>query len=272
MSSTATSLVQAFLASGSLPLSRSIGQVQTLLSSADYDSRDLAEFLRLDPTLAARVMAAANSAYFSRRRCGDIDDAVSRLGTVQLSRIFTQILASSTLINPLRAYGLPTHALWQRSVFTAIGAELAAGRRGDDRSAAYTIGLLHLLGMLVIDDLWIKAGSPRPLVRVDFDREWSADEFRLCGFTHAVLGEELLRQLQFPPAVCTAVGRQYEPPTVPVEHALYVGRLVQSCAYETPTLDPDSLVLREFKLTAPDQLDAFLNDVRTEAQSFMRAA
>jgi HD-like signal output (HDOD) protein len=267
-----SALVASYLASGGLPFSRSIAQVQGLLASAEYDARDLAAFLRLDPTLAARVMAVANSAYFSRNPCADIDAAVSRLGAVQLGRIFSHILARGALIQPLRAYGLPANALWRRSVFTAIGAEMAAARKGHDRAAAYTVGLLHLLGLLVVDRLWQEARWTEPLALDDFEEEWSEDERNLCGWTHADLGEELLRQLSFPPGVFVAVGRLYEPPSVPLEHALYLGRLVQSCAFETPTLSPDCVSLREFDLIAPPQLEAFLAEVRAEALNIMQAA
>jgi HD-like signal output (HDOD) protein len=267
-----SSLVQSFLASGSLPLSRSVSQVQAMLARADYNVHDLAEHLRMDPTLAARVMSVANSAYFSRQPCDAIDDAVTRLGTVQLTRIFAQVLANAALIQPLRSYGFPADALWRRSVLAAIGAELAAGRKGEERAAAYMVGLLHLVGMLVIDDLWVKIGVTQKLRMTDFEREWSADEKLLCGFDHAVLGAEMLRQLSFPPSVVGAVARQYDHPFEPVECTLYVGRLVRSCACDSLSIDPNPEVLREFKLSSDSQLEAFIADVRQEAQIMMRAA
>ncbi|OYU99786.1 MAG: hypothetical protein CFE26_25055, partial [Verrucomicrobiales bacterium VVV1] len=62
MSSAPTGIITAFLARGSLPLSRSVSQVQGMLKRADYNAADLAEHLRMDATLAAKVMAVANSA------------------------------------------------------------------------------------------------------------------------------------------------------------------------------------------------------------------
>lgn len=243
-----------------------------MLSRADYNASDLAEHLRLDPTLAARVMSVANSAFFSRQPCGSIDEAVNRLGTVQLTRIFSQVMARAALIRPLRAYGLPADAIWRRAVFAAVGAEMAAGRTGGDRSAAYMVGLLHQIGMLVADSLWVKQGLRQKFTLVDFEREWSEEERALCGSDQAVLGAELLRQLSFPPSVVAPIGRQYGHPSEPLERALYVGRLVRACAYETPTLDPHVDVLQEFDLASPGRLEAFLSDVRLESQHLMHAA
>ncbi len=265
-------LVHAFLASGSLPLSRSISQVQGMLRSADYNACDLAEHLRMDPTLAARVMAVANSAFFSRQPCDSIDLAVNRLGTVQLTRIFSQVLANAAMIRPLRAYGLVGDTIWRRSVFSAVGAEMAAGRTGADRSAAYMVGLLHQMGMLVVESLWEKQGNPKKFTYLEFEREYTVDEIKLCGHDQAVLGAELLRQLSFPASVVTAVARQYAHPVEPVECELYVGRLVRACAYEVPTLNPHTDVLKEFNLVATSHLEDFLADVREETQSLMHAA
>ncbi len=272
MTVTASSLVQTFLASGSLPLSRSISKVQSMLSRADYNACDLADHLRMDPTLTARVMCVANSAFFCRQPCSAIDEAVNRLGTVQLTRIFSQVLARSAMMQPLRGYGLMADSIWRRAVFAAVGAEMAAGRSGEDRSAAYMLGLLHQVGMLVIDSLWVKQGRSDKFRLADFEREWSADEKALCGFDQATLGAELLRQLNFPATVVAPINRHYGQPPSPMGRALYVGRLVRACAYETPTLTPNEEVLREFDLTSTDRLEAFLADVREESQSLMRAA
>ena len=272
MTVTSSSLVQAFLASGSLPLSRSISEVQIMLSRADYNASDLAAHLRMDPTLAARVMCVANSAFFCRQPCSSIDEAVNRLGTVQLTRIFSQVMARAAMINPLQAYGLPADAIWRRAVFAAVGAEMAAGRTGEDRSAAYMVGLLHQVGMLVVDSLWVKQGMPQKFTLGAFEEEWSVDERKLCGHDQAALGAELLRQLSFPPSVVGPIGRQYGHPSGPLERALYVGRLVRACAYETPTLDPHVDVLREFDLESTNRLEAFLADVREESQNLMHAA
>ena len=61
MPSDPSGLVKTFLASGSLPLSRSVSRVQTMLQSADYNAADLAEHMRTDPTLTARVMSVATA-------------------------------------------------------------------------------------------------------------------------------------------------------------------------------------------------------------------
>jgi hypothetical protein len=82
----------------------------------------------------------------------------------------------------------------------------------------------------------------------------------------------MLRQLSFPPSVVSAVGRQYDPPVEPVECSLYVSRLARSSLCDALNLNPNQEVLREFKLASDSQLEAFITDVREEAQNMMQTA
>jgi HD-like signal output (HDOD) protein len=269
----ATAIVKTFLATGSLPLSRSISQVQTMLSRADYDACDLAEHLRVDPTLAARVMSVANSAFFSRSPCGSIDDAVNRLGTVQLTRIFAQVLANATMVLPLKGYGMQADAIWRRSIVAAVGAEMATKRKGGDCSVAYMVGLLHLVGMYVINNFWsIQPGNREKINFVDFDQEWVADERKLCRFDHASVGAELMRQLAFPETVADAIGGQYRPPGESLGAALYIGRYVRSFMCDKVALTPNQEILREFDISTDSERETFIEDVRQEALTLMQAA
>lgn len=265
-----SAIVRAFLASGSLPLSRSISQVQTMLSSADYNACDLAEHLRMDSTLAAKVMSVANSAFFARSPCGAIDDAVNRLGTVQLTRIFAQVLANAAMVTPYHAYDLPPQAVWRHSIFAAVGAEMAARKKSEDRSTAYMVGLLHLIGMLVIENMWVKKGGQPKFTLVNFEQEWSADEKKLCSFDHPAMGAELLRQLSFPESVSSAVAGQYRAPLTPLASALHIGRLARAFRGVTFKMEPNLEVTARYDLESDSKLQAFLLDVREEAQRAMQ--
>ena len=242
-----------------------------MLSSADYNAADLAEHLRMDANLAARVMSVANSAFFARSPCAAIDDAVNRLGTVQLTRIFAQVLASAAMITPYHAYDLPPQAVWRHSIFAAVGAEMAARKKSEDRSVAYMVGLLHLIGMLVIENLWVKRGGQPKFTLVNFEQEWSADEKKLCGFDHPTLGAEVLRQLSFPETVVNSVARQYRVPLEPLTSALHLGRMARAFRGVTFKMEPNQDVLKNYDLGSDSKLQAFIMDVREEAQRAMTA-
>lgn len=260
-------IVRNYLASGSLPLSRSVARVQELLNTSEYNAADLAEHMRTDPTLTARVMAVANSTFFSRQPCATIADAVNRLGSAQLARIFAQVLARASMVTPLRAYAMPSDALWRNAVYAAVGAEMTAARLGADRPGAYMVGLMHQIGSLVVNRLWVQAHNPRCLASTGFAEEYSVDERTRYGHDQSKFSSEVLTQLSFPEHVVTTVGRQYRKPSTPLAQALYVGRLARAMAASGPRPVPDQEILLELDLHRPSKLEAFFADIQAEAQA-----
>jgi hypothetical protein len=112
----------------------------------------LARVIECDPGLTANVLQLANSAYFGwQGGIGSVRDAISRLGT---RRIFQMVLCMSVaplVRRPIRGYDLSADQLWEHSVAVAICAEkLAAGRRPSCQPHAFTAGLLHDLGKVLL--------------------------------------------------------------------------------------------------------------------------
>ena len=150
---------------------------------------------------------------------------------------------------------------------------MAARKKGADRSAAYMVGLLHLVGMFVLNNYWqIQPGVREKMNFVDFDTEWMLDERKLCRFDHASVGAELMRQLSFPETVADVIGRQYRLPGETLSGALYAGRYVRSFLCDKVPLTPNYDVLRDFGISTDGELEAFIEDVKQEALALMQAA
>ncbi|MEO6244740.1 MAG: HDOD domain-containing protein [Opitutaceae bacterium] len=113
---------------------------------------DIAALGRVDPSIAARVVQTANSAYFSGGpRCSLVEEAVQRVGYDQIYELVSYAVASQVFVRPVEFYGIEAEELWKMSVVCALAAEVVAERIGADRSVAYTIGLLHAVGMVALD-------------------------------------------------------------------------------------------------------------------------
>src|SRR6185369_15331136 len=109
--------------------------------------------IRLDPGIAARVLQVANSAYFAKGvRCFTVDEAVNRVGYDQIYELVSYAVESQVLVRPLDVYRIEADELWKMSVAAALAAELLADRTGVNRESAYTVGLLHCVGMVAIDE------------------------------------------------------------------------------------------------------------------------
>ena len=187
-------------------------RLKQLLCDGNSAMHEIVELIRLDPGIAARVLRAANSAYFAKGvRCFTVDEAVNRVGYEQIYELVSYAVASQVLVRPLDVYAIEADDLWRMSVAGAISAEVLAGRTGQDRNIAYTVGLLHCVGMVAINE-WA-LGSRRPLVlRVSsFPREATEGERLALGFTQAETGGALLQHWDFPLTISEPVRWQYAP-------------------------------------------------------------
>jgi HD-like signal output (HDOD) protein len=127
---------------------------EILLATLDErnDAARLAELLRQEPGIAARVVAAANAAWFlGRAPATELRDAVVRLGITRL-----RVLVTALMLNPVfdsrRCPAFDAAEFWQRAVAGAF----AAGKLTDEppwnvhRGQGELATLLHRIGLLVL--------------------------------------------------------------------------------------------------------------------------
>ncbi len=188
-------------------------QLQEYLDDPEVNFDQLSRVIECDPGLTANVLQLANSAYFGwQGGIGSVRDAISRLGT---KRIFQMVLCMSVapmVRKPIKGYDLDSDSLWQHSVAVAICAEkIAAKRRPDVQPHAFTAGLLHdvgkvLLGTFVdVDDAPIKE-----LVELD-NLTFNEAERMVLGVDHAEVGAHLLEKWNLPQNVATVTRWHHEP-------------------------------------------------------------
>jgi HD-like signal output (HDOD) protein len=187
-------------------------RLKRLLSDANSSMTEIVALIRLDPGIAARVLQIGNSAYYSKgARCFTVEEAVNRVGYDQVYDLVSYAVASQVLVRPLEVYGVEADDLWKMSVACALAAETIATRTGQDRDVAYTVGLLHSLGMVAIDDWALRQRPSLRLANTGFPREASESERAVLGFTQADTGAALLQDWEFPHSMCEPVRWQYAP-------------------------------------------------------------
>src|SRR5947209_7477719 len=82
---------------------------------------DVADLFRSDPALAARVVAACNSPFYSRGEpTTDVRDAVLRLGMNEVSRIVQIVTLTDLRKYPTHLYTQTSSHFWARSLHTAF--------------------------------------------------------------------------------------------------------------------------------------------------------
>jgi len=224
-------------------------RLKHLLSDGNSSMMEIVELIRLDPGISARVLQTANSAYYSKgARCFNVDDAVNRVGYDQVYELVAYAVASQVLVRPLESYGIEADQMWFSSVACGLAAESLAGLTGEERDTAYTVGLLHGIGMLAIDDWIIRNRPGTRLANKSLPGEACESERSLLGFTNAEAGAALLRHWDFPITMSEPLRWQYFPRSTAghqrMSCLLHAAKWVRSAICATtavaipPALDP----------------------------------
>ena len=188
-------------------------RLKQLLTDGNSAIHEIVALIRLDAGIAARVLQTANSAYFNSQgaRCLTVDEAVQRVGYDRVYELVAYAVASQVLVRPLEVYDIDADSLWHSSVACAIAAELIAVRTNQDPNVAYTIGLLHRVGMVAIDEWALRHAAGLKFKATPLPRETTDAERAALGFTHADVGGCLLKHWNFPSVMFDPVRWQYMP-------------------------------------------------------------
>jgi len=246
-------------------------RLKQLLCDGNSAVHEIVALIRLDPGIAARVLQVANSAYFSKGlRCFTVEEAVQRVGYDEVYELVSYAVASQVLVRSLDVYGIEADALWTSSVACALAAETLALRTGQDRNVAYTIGLLHSVGMVAIDEWALIHARGLTLRHAGFPREATEAERAILGFTQAETGASLLKFWNFPVEMSEPLRWQYAPRAsagqAKMASLLYAAKWLRSVicseAKDRPAL-PDAMQLQPLGIS-PAGLQAVVGEVELQ--------
>ena len=185
--------------------------VMELLSSMDQDDTDvhvLAQKIELDQALAAKTLRIANSSFYGMQsKVTSIPQAVSVLGFHSIRTVVTACALTSSFAPA--AGGFDFQAFWRHSLATAIAARLLAPHLGVNPETAFTAGLLHDLGTLVLVTRFPAEHALVRSYRQAHDCQMAEAELAVIGIDHAQVGSALAAYWKFPEAIQQAVADHY---------------------------------------------------------------
>ena len=191
-------------------------QILKILDDPDSGAADLAEVVRLDAPLTARILRLANSPYYSSRGdMADIHRCIAVLGYRTIRQVAICVsVATSVVSAAARAKGkLDYKELWRHSVATgALAKHLAEMVDYQEPEEIFTAGLLHDLGKFILEiyspqsyGQVIRSCREQERALVDMERE-------VYGFDHAVLGEAFGFSWRFPGMLTRCFGHHHDKP------------------------------------------------------------
>ncbi len=222
-------------------------RLQALLLAEETSISDIVDLVMLDPGLAMRVMQAAGNP-----RCGSglpvhgLSEALLRLGAEEVYRVTAAFALSRYLNRPLRSYALAPAVYWRRSLACALAMVDLAPAAGLDIRIAYTVGLLHALGMVFIDRHLRCVGAPNLRFGPMSPSLLPKAEVMLTGMHHARAAAFVLRAWNFGEEIVE-----------PIEHQLAPGGSLKHRAMTSLLAEARAVALElSAKLPAPGEYSA----------------
>jgi putative nucleotidyltransferase with HDIG domain len=207
-------------------------KILRLIDSEEYEIKALAEEIRKDQVISARTIKLCNSVAFSgNNRVESLDQALVFLGLRLLVKLVISVSVNEFFSHSGLGYSLCKGGLYHHAVGTAIIAEKLADYTGSvEPGLAYTAGLLHDIGKVVLDQ---SIASAYPLFyRKLFEEEnnFSEMEKEILGIDHTQIGSKLARKWSFPESLTDIIRNHHEPEKaarhLELAHVVYLADLL----------------------------------------------
>lgn len=251
------------------PTAQLLPKLQGMLRDEATDIASLASMVKVDVGLATEIVRVSNSAFFGGGEAKGLEEAINRLGFDEIYRIASTIAAKHALAGPLPFYNMASGTLWNEAIATAVLMENAAMGADLNADTAYTVGLLHAIGKLVINAHFVSRG-----MEVYGEEDPGPEmERKLLGWDHAQVGGAVLENWKFPVEVYEPIQFQFEPSTAGDEQAMatLLG-LTRDTVHADAHLSAEALTCPSEEALGqanllPDQWETALEDARLALES-----
>ena len=199
-------------------------EITAIVNSADGSAKDAAEVIEKDPAIATRALRLVNSSFYGLKNpVSNINLACSILGLKVIKNLVVQATVLQTFSSTKERGGFDADWLWDHSFKTAVACRLLAEHtaiaEGWNKDDAYTCGLIHDIGKLVMldsqDDRFQEALTFSQQHKIPL----SQAEAEVFGFNHAHVGGLLANRWKLAPNVQAAVMYHHSPATNPEDWA-----------------------------------------------------
>ncbi|MEQ8318049.1 MAG: HDOD domain-containing protein [Phycisphaerales bacterium] len=217
--------IEEILSCESLPsLPATAVRVIELSQDPDCTVNELAETIRFDQGLAAKILKTVNSSFFGlRTKCGTIDKALVVLGLRELRNL---ALGFSLVPAMESAYtdGFDPIDYWRRGIYSAVAAKFIAQRVARDvADEAFLGGLLQDIGIMAMLQALGKPYEDVLKTSMTDHRKLAAAELRAFDMQHPEVGALLARKWQLPDELSVPIRFHERPTAAPNELREVVG-------------------------------------------------
>lgn len=184
-------------------------KVIELADDPNTDITTICEVLRNDGPLAADIIRIANSAYYAPATLlSNLPSAVNQIGLREVNRVVNLSLARQLFARDLCSYGISAYHYWSDSIASALVMEGLAKHTGLNAEDAYTVGILHAIGRVLINRVVEEKGFSVYWDGLQPIQDWERGS---VGFNYTEAGAMLLEHWRFPSSTCDVIRWQLNP-------------------------------------------------------------
>ncbi len=188
--------------------------VMELLNSLDQDDIDIATLSKkvaLDQALTAKTLRLANSASFTKQvKVATIQHAITFLGFQTVRNLITTAAITGCFPSG-SCREFDDKAFWRHSIATAACAKILARHVGFNQDFAFTAGLLHDIGRLVMVTLFPEHYAAALRYRREHDCHMIDAERKIMGITHVIAGTALAEHWRFSETLQHGIAGHHSP-------------------------------------------------------------
>jgi len=191
-----------------------------LVRAEEFETSQIADVIRHDPSLSTRLLRMVNSVFFGlSAKVNSIEEAVFFLGLRRLRELSmaTPVIEELERLQSSRIPAKLWKELWSHSIGTAVLCTelLGSARLSGDDDTEYLAGLLGNVGKIVMaytfpEELMAIASTP-----VATPADVCAVEREVIGWDHALIGAYYLERHQLSEEIIFAVRHHHDPERAP---------------------------------------------------------
>ena len=188
-------------------------KVLRIIDDGSYDIEKVADEVRKDQVISARTIQLCNSAMFTKRQdVASLDHALVFLGQELFVKLVISAAVQSYYSQSGNGYSLCKGGLYHHAIGTAMIAEKIVGlTKSTTPAIAYTAGLLHDIGKVVLDQY---IAGAYPLLYREFQgrpAEIIEVETKTLGMDHTRVGGILSEKWSLPTPLADAIRFHHRP-------------------------------------------------------------
>ena len=239
-------------------------KILRMVREGNCSLQDIADEVKQDQIISAKLLKICNSAFYNRKiKADSIDRGLVLLGEKQLLQIVMSAAFENFFKSNRKGYSQCKGGLYNHALGTALISEkLARITQTIPTDIAYTAGLLHDIGKVVLDQHMGRA-YPFFYRKTQIENEnLFLTEKETFGITHDDVGAKLAEQWSLPDSLIDSIKNHHNPDDA------FSDKVLTSIVYLSDLLMSRFLVGQELERLNTDYLKKSLRTLGLEKEKF----